>query len=126
MEYTVEYVPGKGYARARITGHIVVKDARDCAVEVFGLAAAHDCTRVLIDSSQATSNTGISDIHGFYSRLERFGCDRRMSVAIVIKDPLGKDQFIETVARNRGFGLKVFAALEDAEAWLVGEPVVSA
>ena len=126
MNYAVEYLPGKGYAKARIAGHILVKDVRECAVRVFALAAEHDCTRVLIDSSQVTTDTGISDIHGFYSRLEKFGCDRRMTVAIVFRDPLGKDQFIETVARNRGFGLKVFATLEEAEAWLMREPVASA
>jgi hypothetical protein len=49
-----------------------------------------------------------------------------MSVAIVFKDPLGTHQFIETVARNHGFGLRVFTTLEDAEAWLVGEAVLSA
>jgi hypothetical protein len=49
-----------------------------------------------------------------------------MSVAIVYRDSLRTDQFIETVARNRGFGLRVFGTIEDAEGWLIGEPVASA
>lgn len=126
MEYTLEYLPEKGYAKARLAGPLSVRDARECATGVFALAAAHDCTRVLIDSTLVTPDTGISDIHSFYSRLEQFGCDRRMSVAIVYRDPQGTDQFIETVARNRGFGLRVFANLESAEAWLIGDPVASA
>ncbi len=125
MEYTVEYLAEKGYAKGRITGPVVMGSIRECAVEVFAVAAAHDCRKVLVDSSEATAETGISDIHGFYSRLEQFGCDRRMSVAIVFRDASGMDQFIETVARNRGFGLKVFPVLEDAEAWLVGEPAIT-
>lgn len=126
MEYTFEYLPEKGYAKARIAGPLDIRDARECAAGVFALAAAHHCTKVLIDSTRVTANTGISDIHGFYSRLEEFGCDRRMSVAIVYSDPLGTDQFIETVARNRGFGLKVLGTLKDAEEWLIGDPVASA
>jgi len=125
MDYTLEYLSEKGYVKARIAGPIAMGAVRECAVGVFALAAANDCKKVMVDCSQATEHTGISDIHGFYSRLEQFGCDRRMSVAIVFSDRSGTDQFIETVARNRGFGLRVFPDLDDAEAWLVGEPVVS-
>ena len=126
MGYTVEYLPEKGYAKAQITGPISLGAIRECAVKMFALAAAHDCKKVLVDSSQVIADTGISDIHRFYSRLEQFGCDRSMSVAIVSRDRSGTDQFIETVARNRGFGLRAFPDLDDAEAWLVGDPIVSA
>jgi len=125
MDYTVEHLPEKGYVRAHITGQIVPQDLRECAVEMFALATAHDCKKILVDSSRLIANTRISDIHRFYSRLGQFGCDRRMSVAIVFRDPSGSDHFVETVARNRGFGLRVFPHLEGAEAWLVGEQAVS-
>jgi hypothetical protein len=126
MEYTLDYLPEKGYARARIAGFPDVRDARECATGAFALAAANDCTKVLFDGTQLTGETGVSDIHSFYSRLGEFGCDRRMSIAVVLAGPSKRDQFVETVARNRGFGLKVFGTLEDAEVWLMAEPVASA
>jgi hypothetical protein len=125
MDYAVEYLPEKGYAKARIAGEPLARDARECVVGLFELAAAHDCKKVLVDGSQVTADSGICDIHAFCSRLEQFGCDRRMSVAVVSQGRPDTDQFIETVARNRGFGLRVFSDPEDAEAWLLGEQVVS-
>jgi hypothetical protein len=124
MKYAVEYLPERGYAKAQISGFPIVEPARECALGVFALAAEHDCTKVLLDATQVTEDSGISVIYGFYSRLERFGCDRRMRVALVRNGRMETDHFIETVARNRGFGLRVFRNLEDAEAWLMGEPVV--
>jgi hypothetical protein len=92
---------------------------------MFALAAAEDCKNILVNCLKANAETEISDIYGFYSRLDEFGCDRQTRVAIVVRGHPEKDKFIETVARNRGFDLRVFAELADAEVWLAREPVLS-
>jgi len=125
MDYTVKSCAEKGRIQSCISGQVIIESARECALETFALAAAQSCRKILVDCRRATADTGISDIHGFYSRLDQFGCDRRMSVAIVFSGDPDKYQFIETVARNRGFDVRVFRELAVAEAWLAGEPALS-
>ncbi len=125
MNYTLEFLSGNGYVQARLSGNIVVEALRECAIQMFALAAGCDCKKILLDCCRATVDTGISDIHGFFSQIEHLGCDRQMGVAIVLRNQPEKYQFIETVARNRGFDFRVFTELADAEAWLAGQPVIS-
>jgi len=126
MNYTLEFLSGNGYVQARISGNTVFEAARECAIQMFALAAGSDCKKILLDCRRATTDVGISDIHGFSLQIEHLGCDRQMRVAIVFRSQAVNYQFLETVARNRGFDFRVFTELADAEAWLAGEPVASA
>ncbi len=125
MNYTLEYLSDGGYVVVRMGGRIVVEAARECALQVFRLAAENSCKKILLDCGDAIADTGISDIHKFFSQLEAMGCDRRMNIAIAFRRQPEIYQYLETVARNRGFDFRGFPELADAEAWLSGETVAS-
>lgn len=122
MDYTLEYLQDKGYVRVRIEGTVVLPAARECALKVFHLATQTGCKKILLDSSRATVNTEVPDIHMFLSQMESMGGDRQMSIATIFRKQPDKFRYLETAARNRGFNFRVFPDVPDAEAWLSGVP----
>ena len=89
-------------------------------MEVFEKARAEEQSRVLIDVKNLEGALGVLD--SFFLVTEVFQKIRGKAIrqAAIVDEHQSylRGRFLETVAVNRGFNLKIFSNHEDAEAWI--------
>jgi hypothetical protein len=94
--------------------------ARD---EVADLCRQKGLTKVLVDMSERSSVMGgaTMDLFGFGESFVKGKFPRSASIAVVgkpVAEPDDDLEFVVTVARNRGFAIELFHAVDDALRWL--------
>lgn len=120
MEYTTTFDGAKAICTVRVKGRLQRPDdslvlqrlAREIGEE-------HNCQRFLFDMTQAEIVGGTMDI--FTAGTVPADSDRRQArqrVALVYAGDLSDHKFMETVAVNRGYQLRVFDNLDEALEWL--------
>jgi hypothetical protein len=97
----------------------LVADARGVWTSVATVCGERDLSRILL-ISHATGDYPIGNGYRINSTLQECGVQRSWRVAFVNLDRRSfRDvKFGETVARNRGFSVKVFSNEDEARAWL--------
>ncbi|MBW1847959.1 MAG: hypothetical protein JRJ27_12640 [Deltaproteobacteria bacterium] len=74
--------------------------------------------KILLDHSEATPLLSVLEQHERPEVAEKIGVQRECLVAIVYRKDHETYEFIETVARNKGFSVKIFTSTEEAVSWL--------
>ncbi len=80
--------------------------------------SAHDCKLILNDMREAELNLATVDIYYLPGMLDAAGLDRSWKRAIIATNQLEDYRFFETVARNRGYQVRVFTEKNKAMNWL--------
>jgi hypothetical protein len=89
-------------------------------MEILDAALANRLSKVLIDVTGLKGRLGILDsylvVQDVFSKLRGKGL--RKAAIVDEQGPAIREWFLETVARNRGFNVRIFTDQEDALQWL--------
>lgn len=121
MSYTAWYDPALHCIRVNITGEFDLAVLKKMALKVAELVAQHDCTLILNDLREAKITENTLNIYKMPTAAKNSGIRRQYRRALVVHEPSGDFQFIETVFRNRGNLVKLFTEFDAAVHWLLGE-----
>jgi hypothetical protein len=131
MAYQVTYSPDEDCVHARIEGVVNLATARRYAKEIIKRLSAHHCRRLLNDMRNASIKLSTADIYDLPAWIEEaceaVGVTRYSKRALLVSRDFNDYEFYETVSRNHGHLLEVFADSEKtgifreiaaARAWL--------
>ncbi len=116
--YTVEFMPDYGIIKVQIKGEF---DAQVLSMATTKLAeeiSRHNCSQILMDHRDATSKLPFVDI---YKRPEigaSLGIQRSNRIAVIYSKGEEDYRFLETVARNQGFMVRIFKDFDEGIRWL--------
>ena len=124
MPFTVSLLESAPIVLTEYIGRLSPAEVRVAALASLALAKEHGISRYLGDCRSLPVETGaVLDIYELVELFESMGLDRRMREALVIAGPARPREdldFYETVAKNRGFNVRIFDDMEAARAWLMG------
>lgn len=124
MPYTVSLLESAPIVLAVFIGRMSPAEVREAALASLALGKEHGISRYLGDCRALPVETGaVLDIYELVELYASMGLDRRIREALVIAGPARPREdldFYETVARNRGFNVRIFDDMEAARAWLMG------
>ncbi len=113
MAYKVTYNPDEDCVHTSIEGAVDLALAQRYAREIIQQVRTHNCLRLLNDMRQASVKLSTMDIYDLPAwieeRLEEAGVSRYVRRAILVARDFNDYEFFETVSRNHGQLLEVFA-----------------
>ncbi len=109
MAYKVTYNADEDCVHARIEGAVDLAMAHRYAREVIKQLSAHHCLRLLNDMRQASVHLSTVDIYELPAWIDERGVNRACKRALVVAQDFSEYKFFETVSRNHGHLLEVFA-----------------
>lgn len=113
MAYQVTYNAEEDCVHASIEGHVDLAMAQRYAREIIKQLRDHHCLRVLNDMRKASMKLSTIDIYDLPAwieeRLEEAGVSRFCKRALLVSRDFNDYLFFETVSRNHGQLLEVFA-----------------
>jgi hypothetical protein len=127
MAYEVIYDPDEDCVLGRIEGQVDLALVHDYTKEIIQQLRAHHCLRFLNDMRQASVTLSTVDIYDLPAWIEEAGMDRSCRRALLVSRSFNNYQFFETVSRNHGQLVEVFADAQttgifrdiaEARAWL--------
>ena len=122
MDYQLTIIQKPAYLHAIVNGvntkENVVRYLEDLSKECM----SRKCFRILIEEHLEGPRIDIFNVFSIIARRSNQVIGLFNAVAYVDCNAMGNSmQFAETVARNRGLPLAVFASVADAEKWLLNE-----
>ncbi|MCZ7557209.1 MAG: STAS/SEC14 domain-containing protein [Bacteroidia bacterium] len=119
MHYHMD-IPDHGtYVRVIVTGNITREFAGRYSVASKALADQHGLKRFLFDLRGARNvESTIQNYQYAYTDMPRFELDRLSRAAIIRDVDDHSHDFIELVARNAGYNVRIFVSEDTAIAWL--------
>lgn len=120
MEYTIDFDESRGICTVRVTGrHKRPQDSLVLQQLAREYGDKYGCQKFLFDMSQAdiiartfdTYETGTVPVDSDRKQL-------RQKIALVYAGDLSEHKFLETIAVNRGYQLRVFDSKDMAFEWL--------
>lgn len=131
MAYRVTYYPDRDCVCASIEGAVDLALAQRYAQEIIAQLRDHRCLRLLNDMRQASLKLSTIDLYELPAwieeRIEEAGVSRSCKRALLVSRDFRDYEFYETVSRNHGHLLEVFADskitgvfhdLSQADEWL--------
>jgi hypothetical protein len=113
MAYKVSYNPDEDCVHASIEGHVDLALAQQYAKEIIKQLRAHHCLRLRNDMRRASIKLSTMDLYELPAwieeRLEEAGVSRSCKRALLVSRDFRDYEFYETVSRNHGHLLEVFA-----------------
>ena len=113
MAYQVIYSADEDCVHATIEGVVDLAMAHRYAREIIKQLSAQNCLRVLSDMRQASIQLSTMDLYDLPAWieevLEEAGVNRAVKRALVVAKDFSEYRFFETVSRNHGHLLEVFA-----------------
>jgi hypothetical protein len=120
MSYALRTEQKPGYLHVVVTGENTRGNVVRYLQEVHRECEARDCWYVLIEERLEGPRLGTMDVFEIASQRERPLGGSIRGVAYVDLNTSGDlMKFAEDVAVNRGYPVRVFSAVDDAEKWLV-------
>jgi hypothetical protein len=120
MTYTLEMNTEGSLLVARVSGKRTLETVSAMAMHIVQACIEQQCTLALVDvrplEGRLTVSNSYQVVADGFDQYRRMGLQRAAIVDREI-DPDGKS-FFETVARNRGFDLRIFTDMTEARAWL--------
>jgi hypothetical protein len=123
MPWLVEHDPNLGAVRITVHDSLSIVDAKKMSQHALSIARDQATFRILADLTALTSTPHLVDIFAMPTHYHDSGVDGRYRTAVVLPadEALHEDaRFHETVCRNRGLEVRVFATVEEATRWLTG------
>jgi hypothetical protein len=119
MEYKILSEPDRPF----VTVAVNVDVARELAIE-FVKAATDEAirlgnTRLLFDFRTVRSADDVFSKYDFATNLEAFAIPRSFRYAVVTDPDDASHDFAETVIRNRGYQIRFFKHMDEAQGWLL-------
>ena len=119
MSYTVTISENGQYIICRVTDSMTVEIAREFGREIDSLSRAKNIKRFLIDVREAPNISNVYQNYGFaYKDMADLKFQRHIRSAILADAADTTHDFIETVAQNAGYNVRVFHDESAAIAWL--------
>ncbi len=113
MAYRVTYNRDEDCVHASIEGAVDLALVQQYAQEIIKPLRAHHCLRLLNDMRQASIKLSTMDLYDLpvwiEERLEEAGVSRSCKRALLVSRDFRDYEFYETVSRNHGHLLEVFA-----------------
>jgi hypothetical protein len=121
MTYTLSIEHKRTYLHVVVTGQNTRGNVLRYMAEVMRECEAADCRYVLIEERLEGPRLGTMDVFDIASQRGRpLGSSGVKGIAYVDVNAAGElMKFAEDVAVNRGYPVRVFPNVEDAEKWLV-------
>lgn len=119
-QYTLSIEFGHGYLFARAHGKRTRATVTAITMEVFEVAKSRDFPKALIDVRELDGQLSVLDSYLIVTQVFEKLRGNVLRKAAILDTRMSsiRGWFIETVARNRGFNFRVFAGLQEAQAWL--------
>lgn len=123
MSYTIGLSQDGQYIVCRVKGRMTVDIARASAKEIDRLSRATKIKRFLNDVRDAPNVLGTLENYDYaYRDMRELDLQRDVRSAI-LADPADRSHdFVETVAQNAGYNVRVFYDEDTAIAWLKKQP----
>ncbi len=121
MSWTIEYLAEKEMVLLVLTGDIVDEDCGPQVADGVRLLYQHECTRVLVDCSEAVPRTSLPNLYRLPDYATELKAPWNVRVAIVLpRAPFQteKFEFLALVSRNAGYDVRLFDGRQSAEDWL--------
>lgn len=121
MPVTIRVLSEPTIIETTFAGDLTAADVGAAAVAALEAARAHGTHLHLAD---CTPLIGRGDVFSVYDMVEGFdalGVDRRLREAVIVQPGTAAEgdlSFYETVARNRGYNVRLFVDRSQAMAWL--------
>jgi len=109
MAYKVAYNPDEDCVHGSIEGDVDLVMVRRYAKEIMKQLSAHNCLRFLNDVRKASVKLSTVDIYDLPAWIEEAGMNRSCKRALLVARDFNDYEFFETVSRNHGHLVKVFA-----------------
>ena len=108
-----------GYLHAVVTGKNTLENVVAYMKELHEACVARGFSRVLVEERLTGRRLETWDVYQVAAQGSARGAGRFAAIAYVDVNASGElMKFAETVAVNRGIPIRVFATVEDAEAWI--------
>jgi hypothetical protein len=121
MSHTFEVEQKAGYLHIRVSGENAPQTVRNYLKQVYAACDSTKCPRVLIEENLGGPVLPMADIYDIASRESQNIWPVVQQAALVdVNRSHNHDrmEFAETVAVTRGFNLRVFTSIPEAEEWL--------
>jgi hypothetical protein len=109
MTYQVIYDPQEDYVHARIEGALDLAFVHQYTREIIEQLRTYHCLRFLNDMRQASVTLSTVEIYDLPAWIEEAGMDRSCKRALLVASDFDDYVFFETVSRNHGHLVEVFA-----------------
>ena len=120
-DYTLATEAQNSHLFAQVSGIRTLEAVQEATVEVFDSALANGLSRVLVDVRAFEGRLGVLDIYLLVTQLFQSLRGKGIKKAAIVDRPHSamREWFLETVAVNRGFNLRMFSEVEEARQWLL-------
>ncbi len=102
-------------------GVLTAESANEMIREIVSMMAQYRCNNQIVDHRDTVLNLSVSEYYRRPNINEEIGISRSWKVAMIFKELNQDTHFMETVFRNRGYNMREFADLKEAEAWIAEE-----
>lgn len=117
--YTINILNDERIVKACTVGALKAGDMNDARRKIAALCKEHHINKVLVDDRAVTSCPSFEDLYQFGATFLDNGLPFYIKIAHVVNSAtLSDNEFLETVAVNRGANVKTFQNMEDALQWL--------
>ena len=118
MPWEFEYLRESQVLLVRVTGTVDVASWENQLRTSVEEAAKHSCLRYLVDYRKSNMVLTVADLYDRPKYYSKVGMPHQARIALLIAEPDGDKDFVESVTANRGFLVRVFDATEPALTWL--------
>lgn len=119
MSYELTLTEKPGYLHAVVTGKNTLENVMAYLMEMHKACAARGIGRVLIEERLTGRRLETWDVYEAAAQGSALGAGKFDAIAYVDVHASGElMKFAETVAVNRGIPMRLFATVEEAEAWI--------
>ncbi len=117
--YIISVLESDAIIKAVTSGKVTLDDLNKTRLKIADICQTKRINRVLIDDRAVTSIPSFEDIFQFASSFFESGIPPFIRIAHVINGKkLSDNEFLETVAVNRGTNVKTFKDIDKAVDWL--------
>lgn len=117
--YTINILEKDGIVKASTTDDVTATDMNETRQTISRICKEQRLTKVLVDDRAVTSIPSFEDLYQFGSTFLDSGFPLFIRIAHVVNgETLSDNEFLETVAVNRGANVKTFQDIDAAIEWL--------
>ena len=121
MPYSITYNQEKHCIWIIVEGELSLALLQEMARDAGKLTQQHGCKRILNDLRHARPTADTLAIYNMPKTAEQSGVGIRCKRALIVGDQADDFHFLETAFVLQGHSVKIFATLQDGEAWLFNE-----
>jgi hypothetical protein len=120
-DYTLSIEAKNSHLFADVSGIRTRESVMAVTIEVFDAAIANGLSRVLVDVRAYEGRLGVLEVYLLVTELFQKLRGKGIKQAAIVDRPQSatREWFLETVAVNRGFNLRIFTEVEEARKWLL-------